>query len=82
MSAAPPYCSTIHGGDGQVIATGTVGRGSGLELYRRLQPGDTVEMEVEGIGTLRNTLAEPVGSRWAPERKEPAGYVAWRPPRD
>ena len=47
---------------GDVIATGTVGGGSISEAVRKgfparfLQPGDVVEMEVEGIGVLRNTL--------------------------
>jgi fumarylacetoacetate (FAA) hydrolase len=47
---------------GDVIATGTVGGGSISESVRKgyparwLQPGDAVEIEVEGIGTLRNTL--------------------------
>jgi len=47
---------------GDVIATGTVGGGSISESVRKgfparwLQPGDVVEMEVEGIGTLRNSL--------------------------
>jgi 2-keto-4-pentenoate hydratase/2-oxohepta-3-ene-1,7-dioic acid hydratase in catechol pathway len=50
---------------GDVIATGTVGGGSISEAVRKgyparwLQPGDVVEIEVEGIGTLRNRLAEP-----------------------
>jgi len=50
---------------GDVIATGTVGGGSISESVRKgyparwLQPGDTVEIEVEGIGTLRNTLTSP-----------------------
>jgi 2-keto-4-pentenoate hydratase/2-oxohepta-3-ene-1,7-dioic acid hydratase in catechol pathway len=47
---------------GDVLGTGTVGGGSISESVRKgfparwLQPGDVVEMEVEGIGTLRNTL--------------------------
>jgi fumarylacetoacetate (FAA) hydrolase len=47
---------------GDVIATGTVGGGSISEAVRKgfparwLRPGDVVEMDVEGIGTLRNTL--------------------------
>jgi 2-keto-4-pentenoate hydratase/2-oxohepta-3-ene-1,7-dioic acid hydratase in catechol pathway len=51
---------------GDVIATGTVGGGSISESVRKgyparwLQPGDVVEMEVEGIGTLRNTLGAVV----------------------
>jgi hypothetical protein len=50
---------------GDVIATGTVGGGSISEAVRKgfparyLQPGDVVEMEVEGIGVLRNTLGPP-----------------------
>jgi 2-keto-4-pentenoate hydratase/2-oxohepta-3-ene-1,7-dioic acid hydratase in catechol pathway len=55
---------------GQVIGTGTVGLGCGLELYRKLRPGDVVELEIEGIGTLRNRLAEPSETRWDPEPKE------------
>ena len=55
---------------GQVIGSGTVGLGCGLELYRKLQPGDVVELEIEGIGTLRNTLAEPSQTRWDPSPKE------------
>ena len=35
---------------------GTVGGGCGLELDRWLEPGDVVELEVEGIGTLRNQV--------------------------
>jgi 2-keto-4-pentenoate hydratase/2-oxohepta-3-ene-1,7-dioic acid hydratase in catechol pathway len=55
---------------GQVIGSGTVGMGCGLEIFRKLQPGDVVELEIEGIGTLRNTLAEPSQTRWDPSPKE------------
>ena len=55
---------------GQVIGSGTVGLGCGLELFRKLSPGDEVELEIEGIGTLRNRLAEPTETRWEPEAKE------------
>jgi fumarylacetoacetate (FAA) hydrolase len=43
---------------GDVIGSGTVGTGCILELGdgRWLQPGDVVELEVEGIGVLRNTV--------------------------
>ena len=46
---------------GDVLGSGTVGTGCVLEHGdgRWLQPGDVVELEVEGIGALRNT----VGSR-------------------
>jgi 2-keto-4-pentenoate hydratase/2-oxohepta-3-ene-1,7-dioic acid hydratase in catechol pathway len=39
---------------GDVLGSGTVGRGCGLELDRWIAPGDVVELEVEGIGTLRS----------------------------
>jgi fumarylacetoacetate (FAA) hydrolase len=45
---------------GDVIGSGTVGGGCLLEYpdgtYPWLQPGDTVELEAEGIGVLRNTI--------------------------
>ncbi len=42
---------------GDVIGSGTVGFGSGVELDRQLEPGDLVELDVAGVGTLRNRLA-------------------------
>ena len=45
---------------GDVIGSGTVGTGCLLELTKAkgpwLQPGDVVELEIEGIGTLKNTV--------------------------
>src|SRR5687768_9978554 len=45
---------TIH--PGEVWGSGTVTGGSGLELGRWLKPGDVIELEIEGIGVLRNTV--------------------------
>ncbi|HKF80087.1 MAG TPA: fumarylacetoacetate hydrolase family protein [Thermoleophilaceae bacterium] len=47
---------------GDVIGSGTVGGGCILEHGdgRWLQPGDEVELEVEGIGVLRNRVGPPV----------------------
>jgi fumarylacetoacetate (FAA) hydrolase len=46
---------------GDVIGSGTVGTGCLLELTRAqgpwLKPGDVVELEIEGIGVLRNRIA-------------------------
>jgi fumarylacetoacetate (FAA) hydrolase len=44
---------------GDVLGSGTVGRGCILEHGdgRWLQPGDLVELEIEGIGVLRNRIA-------------------------
>jgi fumarylacetoacetate (FAA) hydrolase len=46
---------------GDVIGSGTVGRGCILEHGdgRWLQPGDEVELEIEGIGLLRNRVGPP-----------------------
>jgi fumarylacetoacetate (FAA) hydrolase len=43
---------------GDVLGSGTVGTGCILERGdgRWLRPGDVVELEVEGLGTLRNTV--------------------------
>ncbi|MDX2178784.1 MAG: fumarylacetoacetate hydrolase family protein [Bryobacteraceae bacterium] len=41
---------------GDVIGSGTVGTGCGLELDRWIQRGDTVELEIERIGVLRNRI--------------------------
>jgi 2-keto-4-pentenoate hydratase/2-oxohepta-3-ene-1,7-dioic acid hydratase in catechol pathway len=41
---------------GELLGSGTAAGGSGLELDRWLQEGDVVELEVEGIGVLRNTI--------------------------
>jgi 2-keto-4-pentenoate hydratase/2-oxohepta-3-ene-1,7-dioic acid hydratase in catechol pathway len=48
---------TVH--PGEFFASGTVGGGSGLEQMRFLKPGDVVELEVEGIGVLRNRIVKP-----------------------
>ena len=45
---------TLHAGE--FIGSGTVGGGCGIELGRRLSPGDVIELEVEGIGVLRNRI--------------------------
>ena len=45
---------------GDILGTGTLGGGCLLEDEdpRYLQPGDVVELEVEGVGVLRNTVGE------------------------
>lgn len=55
---------------GDVIGSGTVGNGSGFEVGRFLKPGDTVELTVGGIGTLRNTFSSVAEEYpWWPEPK-------------
>src|SRR2546421_482138 len=41
-----------------VFGSGTAAGGSGLELDRQLKEGDVVEMEIEGIGILRNRIGK------------------------
>lgn len=41
---------------GEFLGSGTVGNGCGLEQLRFLKPGNVVELEVEGIGVLRNRV--------------------------
>jgi 2-keto-4-pentenoate hydratase/2-oxohepta-3-ene-1,7-dioic acid hydratase in catechol pathway len=48
---------TIYPGD--ILGSGTVGRGCGLELDRWIKPGDLVELEIARVGILRT----PIGSK-------------------
>ena len=45
---------------GDILGSGTVGWGSLIEnnfsFHRPLEPGDVVELEIEGIGVLRNKV--------------------------
>ena len=45
---------TLHAGE--VIGSGTVGNGCGLEQGRFLPVGALIELEVTGLGVLRNRL--------------------------
>ena len=45
---------TLH--PGEVIGSGTVGLGCGLEHLRFLNDGDTVELEIEKIGVISNKI--------------------------
>ncbi len=47
---------TLYPGD--FLGSGTVEGGCGLELNRWIQPGDLIELEIEGIGILRNRIGD------------------------
>jgi len=49
---------TLYPGDfiGSGTCSGTQGRGCGLEMNRFLNPGDVVELEVQGLGVLCNRV--------------------------
>ncbi|MDH3257621.1 MAG: fumarylacetoacetate hydrolase family protein, partial [Nitrospinota bacterium] len=54
MIAFASQDQTLYPGD--VLASGTVGTGCGLELDRFLQSGDQVELEIENIGKLTHWI--------------------------
>ncbi len=41
---------------GDILGSGTVGSGCGLEQDRFLRPGDVVRLEIDGLGTLENEV--------------------------
>jgi 2-keto-4-pentenoate hydratase/2-oxohepta-3-ene-1,7-dioic acid hydratase in catechol pathway len=43
---------------GEVFGSGTAEGGAGIETDRYLSEGDVVELEIEGIGILRNTIGK------------------------
>lgn len=45
---------TLHAGE--IFGSGTVGNGCGLEHFTFLADGDVVELEIDAIGVLRNTV--------------------------
>jgi len=44
---------------GEVLGSGTVGGGCGNELGRFMKHGDVIELEVTGLGVLRNRIVAP-----------------------
>lgn len=59
MIAYASQAQTLY--PGEVFGSGTAARGSGLEQDRWLKEGDVVEMEIEGIGILRNRVGKKGG---------------------
>ena len=47
---------------GEVLGSGTVGWGCGFEREAFLAPGDLIELEIEGIGVLRNRIVKREGA--------------------
>ncbi|MBT4740164.1 MAG: fumarylacetoacetate hydrolase family protein [Rhodospirillaceae bacterium] len=41
---------------GETLGSGTPPGGCGIELDKQLQPGDVIELDIAGIGILRNTV--------------------------
>ena len=57
MIAHVSASETIYAGE--VFGGGTVGGGCGLEQERFLSDGDVVELQIEGIGAIRNRVRGP-----------------------
>ncbi|PHR96355.1 MAG: 2-hydroxyhepta-2,4-diene-1,7-dioate isomerase [Oceanobacter sp.] len=55
MIAFMSQSETLHPGD--FIGSGTVENGCGDEMDKWLSPGNVVELEVDGLGLLRNTIS-------------------------
>lgn len=56
---------------GDLIGSGTMGFGAGVEIGTFLQPGDVIELELEGVGTLRTPIsAEREKAPWWPEPRQ------------
>jgi 2-keto-4-pentenoate hydratase/2-oxohepta-3-ene-1,7-dioic acid hydratase in catechol pathway len=54
MLAHVSQAEDVHPGD--VYGSGTPGGCCGLDLGRELEPGDVIELEIQQIGILRNTI--------------------------
>jgi len=57
---------------GMLLGSGTANGGSGIEISKKLSPGDVIELEVERLGVLRNVIGRPAHG-WTPRpRTQPA----------
>jgi 2-keto-4-pentenoate hydratase/2-oxohepta-3-ene-1,7-dioic acid hydratase in catechol pathway len=57
---------------GWLLGSGTVNGGSTIEIGRELSPGDEIELEIDGLGILRNRLGQPAVGGWEPAGRVPA----------
>lgn len=55
---------------GVLLGSGTCNGGSTVEIDKKLAPGDRIELEIDHLGTLANTLGDPGPSPWTPEPRE------------
>jgi len=78
-SAIEFFSSFTRLAPGDVIATGTPG---GVGFARQppvwLEPGDTIEITIESVGTIRNRVVAEEGDRsdwrWRPSSQTPSGF--------
>jgi 2-keto-4-pentenoate hydratase/2-oxohepta-3-ene-1,7-dioic acid hydratase in catechol pathway len=60
---------------GMLLGTGTCNGGSTLELDRELSEGDVIELEIEGLGVLKNRLVRSTAPTWDPDPRTPGAWV-------
>jgi 2-keto-4-pentenoate hydratase/2-oxohepta-3-ene-1,7-dioic acid hydratase in catechol pathway len=65
---------TVYPGD--ILGSGTYFKGCGLDMDRWIKPGDLLELTVEKLGTLKNTIGEPQGQTHL--KYDKGGHVAHR----
>ena len=69
-------CETLY--PGEIIASGTVGGGSGFESFSLLSVNDEIELEVKGIGKIKNRIvAGPVRGKTKVVRQNPEIRGRW-----
>jgi 2-keto-4-pentenoate hydratase/2-oxohepta-3-ene-1,7-dioic acid hydratase in catechol pathway len=66
-------CETILPGD--ILGSGTYHKGCGLDMDRWLAPGDVLELSVDKLGTLRQTVGTPSAQK---QLKYTKAEAAWR----
>lgn len=54
---------------GDLIATGALGDGSGLEIGRNLKPGDVLELQLDPDGVLKTIVGQPEVAPWWPQER-------------
>jgi 2-keto-4-pentenoate hydratase/2-oxohepta-3-ene-1,7-dioic acid hydratase in catechol pathway len=65
---------------GDLLGSGTVGKGSALELDRKPKSGDAIRFEITGLGNLEVTLGQKEELRWGPAVADVNPKVAAVPP--
>ena len=56
---------------GMLLGSGTANGGSGIEIDKKLNSGDVIELEIERLGVLRNAIGRPAQG-WTPTPRIPS----------
>ena len=63
---------------GDILGSGTYFRGCGLDLDRWVKPGDVIEMTIDKLGALKQTVGAPKAQKHLKYSKAEAGHGAHR----